>query len=192
MAGDLLQLGDFTFDLDDLPEEIPLGGEQMLAVMKYPGGHKEVQSFGPQDQNLIISGVFNYLHALDKVRQVDTMYRSGKVYPLVIGTLDTRYVIIKKFTYKYRSTIEIPYELEMELVDWQSPLYPNPTSNTGVASPSTDSTAPQKTYTVVSGDTLWYIAQSFYGDGSQYRKISDANGITSPDSITAGQVLNIP
>ena len=33
----------------------------------------------------------------------------------------------------------------------------------------------QKSHTVVSGDTLWGIAQTFYGDGSRYTEIYEAN-----------------
>ena len=50
----------------------------------------------------------------------------------------------------------------------------------------------QRIYTVVSGDTLWAIAERFYGDGSQYPKIASANGIANPDLIIAGQELTIP
>jgi nucleoid-associated protein YgaU len=49
-----------------------------------------------------------------------------------------------------------------------------------------------RTYTVVSGDTLSAIAQRFYGDGSEYQQIADANGIANPDLIHPGQVLTIP
>ena len=50
----------------------------------------------------------------------------------------------------------------------------------------------QRIYTVVSGDTLWAIAERFYGDGSQYPKIASANGIANPDLIMVGQELTIP
>ena len=49
-----------------------------------------------------------------------------------------------------------------------------------------------RTYTVVSGDTLWAIAERFYGDGSQYQQIADASGVPNPDLIHPGQVLTIP
>jgi LysM repeat protein len=49
-----------------------------------------------------------------------------------------------------------------------------------------------RTYTVVSGDTLWAIAERFYGDGSKYQAIADASGISNPDLIQPGQVLTIP
>jgi nucleoid-associated protein YgaU len=49
-----------------------------------------------------------------------------------------------------------------------------------------------RTYTVVSGDTLWAISERFYGDASKYQVIADASGISNPDLIHPGQVLMIP
>lgn len=54
--------------------------------------------------------------------------------------------------------------------------------------------APQA-YTVVRGDCLWSIAKRFYGDGSKYTAIYDANrGVIggNPNLIYPGQVLTIP
>lgn len=51
-----------------------------------------------------------------------------------------------------------------------------------------------RTYTVLSGDTLWKIAERVYGNGSQYMKIFEANTdlLESPDRIFPGQELKIP
>jgi nucleoid-associated protein YgaU len=49
-----------------------------------------------------------------------------------------------------------------------------------------------RTYTVVSGDTLWAISERFYGDGTKYQVIADASGVSNPDLIHPGQVLTIP
>jgi nucleoid-associated protein YgaU len=49
-----------------------------------------------------------------------------------------------------------------------------------------------RTYTVESGDTLWAIAERFYGDGNKYQIIADASGISNPDLIHPGEVLTIP
>jgi nucleoid-associated protein YgaU len=49
-----------------------------------------------------------------------------------------------------------------------------------------------RTYTVVSGDTLWAISERFYGDGNKYQVIADASGVSNPDLIHPGQVLTIP
>ncbi|MFD0366132.1 LysM peptidoglycan-binding domain-containing protein [Nocardia sp. GCM10030253] len=49
-----------------------------------------------------------------------------------------------------------------------------------------------QTYTVEPGDTLWAIAERFYGDGNRYQEIANASGISNPDVIDVGQVLTIP
>ncbi|MFE3053578.1 LysM peptidoglycan-binding domain-containing protein [Nocardia sp. NPDC059239] len=49
-----------------------------------------------------------------------------------------------------------------------------------------------QTYTVEPGDTLWAIAERFYGDGNRYQEIANASGIDNPDLIQPGQVLTIP
>lgn len=52
--------------------------------------------------------------------------------------------------------------------------------------------APQyRQYTVVSGDSLWAIAEKFLGNGSRYPEIKELNGLAS-DTIYAGDVLKIP
>jgi LysM repeat protein len=53
-------------------------------------------------------------------------------------------------------------------------------------------TTNQQEYVVKDGDSLWMIALRFYGDGSQYIKIAQANNITNPDIITPGTILVIP
>ena len=53
-------------------------------------------------------------------------------------------------------------------------------------------TTPGNYYTVVRGDTLWGIANKFYGNGSRYPEIAKANNISNPDLIYAGQKLLIP
>jgi nucleoid-associated protein YgaU len=51
-----------------------------------------------------------------------------------------------------------------------------------------------QTYVVQSGDSLSKIAQRFYGDGSLYNKIFEANRdiLKDPNKISPGQKLRIP
>jgi LysM repeat protein len=48
------------------------------------------------------------------------------------------------------------------------------------------------TYTVQSGDTLFRIAEKFYGDGNQWTRILDANPGIDPNNLQIGQQLQIP
>ena len=54
--------------------------------------------------------------------------------------------------------------------------------------------AAPRTYTVKPGDTLSGIAKEFYGHGSEYMKIFNANKdkLTNPDVIRDGEELVIP
>ena len=61
------------------------------------------------------------------------------------------------------------------------------------AAPAPVEQAPaEQHWTVDPGDTLWAIAEKVYGDGNQYQRIADANGIDNPDLIRPGQELVIP
>ena len=63
------------------------------------------------------------------------------------------------------------------------------------SSPAASGGAGSQTYTVQSGDTLLSIAQQFYGDSAQWRKIYDANKDAigpDPDALKLDQKLTIP
>ncbi len=55
-------------------------------------------------------------------------------------------------------------------------------------------TTKAKTYVVQKGDSLYGIAQRFYGDGSQWQKILSANSskLSAPEELRAGMELVIP
>lgn len=48
------------------------------------------------------------------------------------------------------------------------------------------------TYTVVSGDTLWSIAEKYYSSGYNYMDVAKANNITDATNLVVGQQLTIP
>lgn len=71
---------------------------------------------------------------------------------------------------------------------------PNVVPQTTRATDNSPAPSSNQTYTVKKGDCLWNIAKKFYGNGSKYTKIYDANKdkIKSPNLIYPGQVLTIP
>lgn len=64
--------------------------------------------------------------------------------------------------------------------------------------PRTTKPAPKKdttrTYKIKRGDTLWGIAKKYYGNGSKYKTIYNANKniIKNPNKIQVGWVIKIP
>lgn len=50
----------------------------------------------------------------------------------------------------------------------------------------------RRTHTVVAGETLWSIAEKYYGSGFNWVDISNANNLDNPGAIETGQKLTIP
>lgn len=47
-------------------------------------------------------------------------------------------------------------------------------------------------HTFHEGETLWFLAQVYYGDGSRYAEIMRANRLASSEGVQDGQRLRIP
>jgi len=64
----------------------------------------------------------------------------------------------------------------------------------GTAITASGTSGDSSAYTVEAGDSLWKIAKNVYGNGWQWRKIYNANAdrISDPENIYAGQVIVIP
>jgi len=56
---------------------------------------------------------------------------------------------------------------------------------------SVESPPTPQTYTVVSGDCLWNICKQYLGDGNKCWDIATLNGISNPNLIYPGQVINL-
>jgi len=64
----------------------------------------------------------------------------------------------------------------------------------GGSSTAPKAPTPERTYTVVAGDSLSKIAKKLYGDASKWKTIYEANQdlIKNPDLIRPGQTFKIP
>ena len=68
-------------------------------------------------------------------------------------------------------------------------------SPTATSAPKTAPESPEassNSYEVQSGDTLWSIATSAYGDGYRWAEIAKANSLSNPNVIHHGNVLVLP
>ncbi len=68
----------------------------------------------------------------------------------------------------------------------------NNNDSDGNGSSAAASTGAGKEYTIKEGDTMWTIAQSQMGNGADYQKILDANGMKESDPLKPGTKIKIP
>lgn len=161
-------------------------------------------SFFPKDY---FSGC-DYRDIPDPLSAVDTiieMKNSGKPVRFTItgGMNVSMYVTIEKFeTEEQGGDLEtIHYSISLkeyrEVTIRQIKVEVSTKKATISAPVSRTDTSPSggQTYTVVKGDCLWNIAKKFYGNGSKYTAIYNANKSViggNPNLIYPGQVLTIP
>lgn len=183
-----------TFDIHELPEQIPLGGEQLLAVHKFPGGYKSIQALGAFDEAVEWSGEFLYEEAMDRAAELDSMRRAGKQLTLSWGPISLP-VVIASFTYQPQNKYSVPYTIKLEVC--QEPPIGTTLSLDALAVAANavaQTNPPEKqtvTYVVQHRDSLSKISNRF---GVTWQAIYEANAdkIKNPSMIYAGMELVIP
>lgn len=120
-------LGDFVFQSYEVPEKIPFGGDQKLAVHQLVGGARVVDSMGREDMPLTWSGLFMGQGALDRARYLDFLRQQGSA--LILTWSEFSYtVVIQSFHADFERFYKLPYTITCLVVqDNASPittLYP--------------------------------------------------------------------
>lgn len=114
---------------------------------------------------------------------------------MVSGTPVNASVILEEITQGERDGTNDVY-ITIIMRQWRKLETPVLAISGGSAATARDSrtgAATTKTYTVQAGDCLWSLAEQYYGDGGQYKRLAAANPeITNPNLIYPGQVLTIP
>ncbi|MCK8648891.1 hypothetical protein M1M06_07515 [Ralstonia insidiosa] len=116
MADLTLQLGDFVFDRQEIPESTPFGGEQALVVHRLVGGVKVVDSMGAFSDEITWSGWLLGENALARARQLDAMRVSGQVVVLQWSELSFA-VVVRRFLPDFQRFYQIPYRITCEVVE---------------------------------------------------------------------------
>ncbi len=110
-----LVLGDFQFAAQEIPENIPTGGEQRLSIKDLPGGVRVVDAMGAFERPLEWSGLFFGATALERSRGLDALRKSGLVQNLTWSQYNYN-VIVREFAADHRRQFEIPYRIVCEVV----------------------------------------------------------------------------
>ena len=80
-----LTLGGVAFQGFEIPDSLNFGGEQALAIHKFPGGSRTVDSMGPDDDDIRWSGRFRGTSAEQRATLLDYMRRQGQQILLALG-----------------------------------------------------------------------------------------------------------
>lgn len=140
---------------------------------------------------------------LELVQKINTWKASKKpVHFIATACGVDLYCSIEKFNYSEEGGDPGTYQYDITLKEYREITVRQvkvdiPSKEATVEKEETrvDNSVQPKTYTVKSGDCLWNIAKQFYGSGSDYTKIYNANKGTiggNPNLIYPGQVLTLP
>lgn len=130
------------------------------------------------------------------VEKIEGWRTSGDPIRVIITGILNMEATIESFVYKVQdATGDIYYTLNLK--EYKKIVTRPATVSVATVAPSTRAVSAPKsggTYTVKKGDCLSKIAQQFYGNGSLYTKIYEANKdkISNPNLIYPNQVLTIP
>jgi hypothetical protein len=79
---DLLILGPITFTNFSTPEKMPFGGHQKLTTHILLGGQRVIDTFGPDDNDIVWEGQFFGSDAYAKCLALDALRAAGNPLPL--------------------------------------------------------------------------------------------------------------
>lgn len=179
-------------------------GEVLLLRLK---GLRTVSwdSFFPASNAPYVSG--SIVTPVEAVRAIQTARDSREPiqFTLAGSDLDINMQMgVEDFSYEERFGAEGDLYYSIKLSEWKdySPrrliLADSGSKASAAETPKERSVAAKstpKTYTVVSGDSLWAIAKRLYGSGAKWQQIYAANKSTigaNPNKIYPGQVFMIP
>lgn len=140
---------------------------------------------------------------LELVQKINTWKASKKpVHFIATACGVDLYCSIEKFNYSEEGGDPGTYQYDITLKEYREITVrqvkvdiPSKEATVEKEEARVDNSVQPKTYTVKSGDCLWNIAKQFYGSGSDYTKIYNANKGTiggNPNLICPGQVLTLP
>lgn len=112
----MLTLGDIEFSGFELPESMPMGGEQTLVVHKMIGGKRVIHAMGPDDTTIEWSGRFLGQTAELRALRLDLLRRSGREVELAFGLRQYR-VVVRRFTANLERPYLVSYSISCEVIE---------------------------------------------------------------------------
>lgn len=108
----LVTLGPVQFQGMEVPENVPVGGQQALAVFKLPGGERVIHAMGRDDDPMKWTGYLSGSNAESRMQTLDALRQSGSVITLAFGQSSYQ-VVVQSFTASYERQNWIPYSISV-------------------------------------------------------------------------------
>jgi hypothetical protein len=124
-------LGSIVFQQREVPDIMPWGGKQQLAIHKNLGGTRVIDAMGPDPHPIEWHGLFFGTAASTRARAVDALKDSGAQVGLVWGSF-AYVVVVSEFEAQYKNEWEVGYRICCEVVA-QGPAGPAPTLDNALA-----------------------------------------------------------
>lgn len=124
------------------------------------------------------------------VRILEAWKNRGQVLRYIVtGTNINFPMIISSFSYREQDGTRDIY-FDLELIEYKEIKIPKKVlkPNENKPRPTPTQTSKQRTHKVKPGDSLWAIAQQYYGKGSLYTKIKEANWNKYPSLKTSNLI----
>jgi hypothetical protein len=121
-------LGPVVFTRREVPDIMPWGGKQQLAIHKQLGGRRVIDAMGPDPKPISWHGLFFGPTASTRARTVDALKDAGGQVGLVWGSF-AYVVVISEFEADYKHEWEVAYKITCEVVA-QGPPGPTPPLDT--------------------------------------------------------------
>lgn len=134
-------LGGIAFEGFELPEAMPFGGEQMLAIHKLIGGERVIDAMGRDDAAIEWTARFIGSDAVSRANAIDAIRVGGAAASLTWSSF-SKTVVVRAFRPIYRAENWLDYSITCEVVKDDA----SPTA--GAETPSLDSQISQDVATV--------------------------------------------
>jgi hypothetical protein len=126
------KLGNLTLAGFELPEMLPLGGDQAHSVHDFPGGDRSAQVFGYHRRMLSFSGTLLGADALNRSGLLESLVAQGQVVPFQYGG-DKADVLPVRYYPDVHNQFEIAYTIELVVVVDHSLPFPTQLPDTDSA-----------------------------------------------------------
>lgn len=172
-----------------------------IAQHKYPRfDGARFQDLGSEPLVISGSGEFFGKYAYSNFQKLQALFASktaGKLYHPKWGTKTVRFTKLTSNEEPIPDYVQYDFEFVEEKTITVITAVPKPKpkpSSSGSKKPPSSTSAGTRTYIVRKNDSLWKISKKYYGKGSLWRKIANANKnkVRNPNKLTIGWKLIIP